>query len=292
MTTRRPGFDEVLIVNPHDPSRDMPLTIPFFRSPFAGVIDPRLSAETTMGYFSESPFPPGYPPGFAAGPEPIGYYAADPLAGYGGWGEPNYGEYLPGFAEYPYTMGNPWAGPAGYGYADPSFGYADPTMGYADPSMGYADPTMGAYAADPFAAYAADPMMGAYADPSMGAYGEWGDVGDVAEWGAYDGYGDVGGYGAFGEYADYGDYGDIAEMDHMQGYDGMDDYAAEPGVQGYVRDVPSPHNAGCPLPTNVNGFGDVGLEGYQRPRGVNPRVTSFTSPDLPPSSPEAFRPLW
>jgi hypothetical protein len=72
-------------------------------------------------------------------------------------------------------------------------------------------------------------------------------------------------------------------------------YGADPlndGVGGYVRDVPSPFSAGCPLPTNVNGLGAPPLEGYHRPRKVSPTVTAYTDADTPISTPEAFRPLW
>jgi hypothetical protein len=64
------------------------------------------------------------------------------------------------------------------------------------------------------------------------------------------------------------------------------------GMDGYVRDVPSPFNAGCPLPTNVSGFGEPPLEGYMAPRQVSPSVTAFKAADMPISTPETFRPLW
>ena len=38
-----------------------------------------------------------------------------------------------------------------------------------------------------------------------------------------------------------------------------------------VRDVPPAFNAGCPLPTNVAGFGEpTPLEGYVQPSEVSP----------------------
>ena len=82
-------------------------------------------------------------------------------------------------------------------------------------------------------------------------------------------------------YADYGEYGDYAEEplhDYAETYADvgagpeMVGYGADPlndGMGGYVRDVPSPFTAGCPLPTNVNGLGAAPLEGYQRPRKVS-----------------------
>lgn len=118
----------------------------------------------------------------------------------------------------------------------------------------YAETPYGeAYAESPYGEPYAEPMYGEpYAEPM---YGE--------------GYGDIADYGA-GEMPGWG----------------------EPSLGGYVRDVPSPFNAGCPLPTNVNGLEDVGLEGYQKPRQVSPTVTAFTAADAMESTPEAFRPLW
>lgn len=280
----RQRLDEVLIVNPHDPSRGFAQVTSLGSTQ---AMFGRSMESAPMGYFSEVP---GHGlGGYGMGAhEPVGYYAADPLAGYGetlaGYGEPYYGEYpllgeYPSIGEYP-MMGQYPPQLGGYGYAaygEPPYTYGE--LPFGEPMYGY----------------------GAYAQPPSGMGEPYADVGEYGEYvGDYGDYADVGDFGEYAEYgADYGDYGDIAEaygdMSHMHGYGAgeMVGYGDAPGMSGYVRDVPSPHNAGCPLPTNVNGLEGVGgLEGYQRPRDVSPRVTSFTSPEAPPPAPEAFRPLW
>jgi hypothetical protein len=61
-----------------------------------------------------------------------------------------------------------------------------------------------------------------------------------------------------------------------------------------VRETEPPFNAGCPLPTNVAGFGESeDLAGYIRPTTVNAACGQFTGqPGQPPSVPETFKPLW
>ena len=53
-------------------------------------------------------------------------------------------------------------------------------------------------------------------------------------------------------------------------------------------------DAGCPMPTNVAGFGEAQpLEGYVRPTEVSPACRDFTpQPGPTPSVPETFKPLW
>jgi hypothetical protein len=65
-------------------------------------------------------------------------------------------------------------------------------------------------------------------------------------------------------------------------------------MAGYTRDVPPAFNAGCPLPTNVSGFGETApLEGYMQPSEVSPSCSGFTPQPGPSSSvPETFKPLW
>jgi hypothetical protein len=194
--------------------------------------------------------------------EPIGYYASDPLSGYaassfGAYADDPYGYAAPFgyYAQAPYTdLGeDPFAA-----YAEDPLGEYDEYDDYDDYSedpLGdepYGEEPYGEYAEDPFSAYAEQPFAGYAEDP----YGEAGD-----------------GYGMMPEMVGYGEEPPAA-------------------MGGYVPDVPSPFNAGCPLPTNVNGFGEPPLEGYQRPRHVSPRVTAFRPADAPASSPEAFRPLW
>ena len=72
-------------------------------------------------------------------------------------------------------------------------------------------------------------------------------------------------------------------------------YAADDGkfagYDGYTRDMPPAFNAGCPLPTNLNGY--EGFEGYTSPATVNPSCDTMTSqPGTSPSTPETFKPLW
>src|SRR5262249_42454540 len=106
-----------------------------------------------------------------------------------------------------------------------------------------------------------------------GGYGDYSEYGDYADYGEYGDYGDYGDYGA--------DYSEFAEPSHHD-------------VAGYVRDIPSAFNAGCPMPTNVAGFGEVdSLEGYVKPGPVSPACQGFEpQPGPTPSVPETFRPLW
>jgi hypothetical protein len=226
-----------------------------------------------------NPYDPAMPGvGMYAEPGAMAYYNEYPQMGWAG--DPAYG--LPDLG---------WYG-AGYGAAEP-IGYyaADPLAGYGQWPLGYAG-------------YGAEP----YGEPFFG-YGEWGQpiygAEPLGEWGEpYYGepvygepmygepmygepmYGEpVYGEPMYGEpYADIADYGAGGEMVG---------YGLDPTLGGYVRDVPSPFNAGCPLPTNVSGVGEVeGFEGYEKPRHVSPTVTAFTAADVPMSMPEAFRPLW
>jgi len=203
-------------------------------------------------------------------PPEIGYFAEhEPVEGYGAYAEDPYGyaEYEPVgyFAEEPYAEVDP------YGYYAEGPEYA----GWGEPDVyGY-----GEY--EPVGYYGEEPMYGE-ADP-YGYYGEPPEFGRCGEPDPYGEYEPVG-YAEMPEMVGYGEYEPLAE--EYPGY-------GEPDYAGYVRDVPSPFNAGCPLPTNVAGFGEVPLEGYVRPADVGPTCERFTpQPGPTPSVPDTFRPLW
>src|SRR5712691_3071511 len=144
------------------------------------------------------------------------------------------------------------------------------------------------------------PEMGYYAEEEPG-------YGYFAEDYPVDGYGfaypvddyaqeyvpeSVGYYGPMGWYGQpevegYGQYEPVVQ------YPGMGYYAA-PDFSGYVRDVRPAFNAGCPMPTNVAGFGEPeNFEGYVQPATVNATCDRFTAqPGTTPGEPETFRPLW
>ena len=84
-----------------------------------------------------------------------------------------------------------------------------------------------------------------------------------------------------------------------QTYSQMGDYGAygaEYGedYSGYVRETEPRYNAGCPMPTNVHGYGDVqAVDGYVRPSTVNPTCGQFTpQPKQSSVVPDGFKPLW
>ena len=205
-----------------------------------------------------------------------------------------------GFAQ-PYPNGY-YTAPQAYGYygEDPAlYGYyaEDPTLyGY----YGDVDPNQvsGYYGQDPNQVY---------------GYGYYGDEAQVPGAG-WEGYG-YGQYvpamypepGPVGYYAEEvpiynqsqapGYYGyapdTVGYSEPQPQYDPSVGYYGEPDYSGYAREVsPPPFNAGCPLPTNVNGF-DEGFAGYARPATVNPSCNQFTEqPGSPAAAPDTFRPLW
>jgi hypothetical protein len=210
---------------------------------------------------------------FHATPD-MGYYA-DP-AGYGY------------YADSPEMMGYYAAEPEAYGY------YGDqPDMGwYADsPDIGYyGDPDYGYYAQPDFTTgYYGEPAMGYYGEPAIGYYGDqYEPVGYYAdEW-------PMGWYGDSLDMAGYSDYEPLSEYADEVGYYGDQDLA------GYVRQTAPAYNPGCPIPTNVAGYGEQEqfsdsdpFSGYQRPRSVNAKCEQFTpQPGVNDSVPETFRPLW
>ena len=189
--------------------------------------------------------------------------------------EPNGGRVMRFYNGQPPAMGY-------YGY----YGQPDYTYGQYDPGYG----PIGYYAEDPYLSHQypygeVDPYgygYGYYAEPQY-PYGQY-----------EPGYEPVGYYAAedpylseeypYGEVDPYGYYGEAPEM---YGW-------GEPEISGYTRDLPPSFNAGCPLPTNVSGFGETEpLQGYVQPAEVSPSCSGFTPQPGPTASvPETFKPLW
>ena len=255
------GYDEVMIVNPYDPqSTNQQTNLMTFH------------ATPEMGYYA-APTDYGY---YADSPEMMGYYAAEPAA-YGYYADhPEMGWY----ADSPDMMGYYAAAPDAYGY------YADqPEMGwYADsPEMGYyGDPGYGYYP-QPESTY------GYYGEPAMGYYGD--QVDPVGY------YADERPMGWYADAPDISGYADDPLSDYPEGVG----YYAQPGMAGYVRQTATPsYNPGCPIPTNVAGYGEQEqfsdgdpFSGYQRPKSVNASCEQFTpQPGVSDFVPETFKPLW
>ncbi len=140
-------------------------------------------------------------------------------------------------------------------------------------------PGMGYYGEAPehYGYYAEPDHMGYYAEPAdhMGYYGEAPEH-----------------YGYYAEPDHMGMYASVPEMVGYGDDRAMGGYAAD--LSGYVRDAPPRFNAGCPLPTNLSGFGDIGdVSGYTKPADVSPNCQQFTSPSPSQGSlPDTLRPLW
>jgi hypothetical protein len=161
-------------------------------------------------------------------------------------------------------------------YAQPQemYGWGQPDMyGQYEPMGYYAEEPY--LAEDPYGYYGETPEMYGYSEPDP--YGQYEPMGYYAEepYLAEDPYGEV------------DPYGNYAESPEMYGW-------GEPEMAGYTRDVPPAFNAGCPLPTNVSGFGETDpLAGYVQPGEVSPSCSGFTPQPGPTSSvPETFKPLW
>jgi hypothetical protein len=264
---KKRGFDEVMIVNPGQPGSDATQRVRLMR--FHNVFPPE------MGGYAE----PGY--GYYGEPiEDYGYFAEDPYLSE----DLNYGQIDPSLGYY----GEPDLAYGYYGQVDPAlnyYGQVDPTLGYY--GLGYAP--LGAWG-EPNAYGQVEPV-GYFAEEfPVGYYGEQYPLSGYAEDFPMGYYGEdpyqVGYYSQVPEMVGYG------EPD-LQGYPGMA-YYGEPDVanySGYVRDIPPPFNAGCPLPTNLSGFDDV--DGYSTPATVNPTCDQITpQPGSAPSPPETFKPLW
>jgi hypothetical protein len=122
------------------------------------------------------------------------------------------------------------------------------------------------------------------------------------------------GYGSMGYYADtpeapgYSSMGYYANPPGDPRYEPMADASPEvdgygaygQGYSGYVRETHPAFNAGCPMPTNVHGFGEPNMqnmpnmfEGYVKPSTVNPMCGQFTpQPGQEAAPPDTFKPLW
>jgi hypothetical protein len=192
-------------------------------------------------------------------PQDYGYYAEDPYLSQGyGYGEVDpYGYY----AAVPEMYG--WGEPDVYGQYEPVGYYAEEP--YLSEEMPYGE-------IDPYGYYAQAPEP--YGEPEM--YGQYEPVGYYGE----EPY--LSEEMPYGETEPYGYYGESPEI------------YGEPEMDGYVREMEPAFNAGCPLPTNVSGFGEAEpLEGYVRPATVNASCDGFTAqPGTATSVPETFRPLW
>jgi hypothetical protein len=249
MPNHNHGFDEVMIVNPYDP------TTPFGQG--ATLMPYHYGDPSAVGYYGDDAY------GFYAQPPEVSGWGESP---YYGQAEPTYGDYEPlGYYAEPGTYGY-YAAP-GYGACQPVGYYADETYGEADPYGEYE--TVGYYAEpDTYGYYAQPEPYGYYAQPEYAEYEP------------------VGYYGDGGEMVGYG-----AEPFE---YPGADYYGGGPDFEGYVRDAAPTFNAGCPVPSNVAGYGDAEhLEGYVRPTEVSPSCGNFTPQPGPTASvPETFRSLW
>ncbi len=153
----------------------------------------------------------------------------------------------------------------------------------APPSMGYY-----AEAPDAYGYYAETPEAYGYYAAAPAGYGYYANLPDS--------YGEYEPMGYYGEYEPMGYYGEATEMPGYAEYDptqaGMAGYGE--GYSGYVRETRPRYNPGCPMPTNVHGFGEAEvLQGYVKPSTVNPTCGQFASqPGQEPPPPDNFKPLW
>jgi hypothetical protein len=147
--------------------------------------------------------------------------------------------------------------------------------------------------------YAEAPHMeGYYAEaPHMEGYNGHSPMGYYAEAPGYAQYAESPGYAQYAEAREmpgYAQYEPLAEnYSEMGGYGA---YGAGYGedYSGYVRETEPRYNAGCPMPTNVHGFGEADtVGGYVRPSTVNPTCGQFTpQPRQSSEMPDGFKPLW
>jgi hypothetical protein len=232
-------------------------------------------APEMMGVYAEAPEMMGY---YGEMPDAVGYYAETPeMTGYEGYGVGYVADPPPGFVEgYGYYAEAPEFAGAGYVSETPD------QMGYyvEGPEMGYyaeAPSPMGYYAEAPdqMGYYAEAPgQMGYYAEApeQMGYYAEAPDQ-----------------MGYYGEAPDQMGY--YAESPDVMGYDEAPEmgYFAEAPVapvEGYVRERDSAPRV-APL-ENING-----VEGYYRPRTINPTCETIRPPEAVPNPGATwFQPLW
>jgi hypothetical protein len=295
MMKRNRGFDEVMIVNPYEPGSNANQGVRFMRF---------YAAPPGMGYYAEPPADYGY---YAQAPVDYGYYAQAPVD-YGYYAEaPNdYGYY----AEAPVDYGYYAAPSGGYGYyaqAPGGYGYyAAPADGYgyyANLPEQFSEVEPGYNEYEPVGYVAGGYPMGYYGDPYAGYQGDQEPVGYYGHYGqptgyyaeapdaqGYQGYGPVGYYAEAPEMPGYAQYEPMAEAyPEMAGYG-----ASGQEYAGYVRETDPAFNPGCPMPTNVHGFGDPNMvEGYVKPSTVNPMCGQFTpQPGQEAATPDTFKPLW
>ena len=263
----RPKFDEVMIVNPSDGNFNTDQRVRLMR--FHNTYPPEIN-----GYAQPEPS------GYDVGPQAYGYYAQPAQYGYFAQEVPANPPVDPTYGYYAQVDPND-----GYGYFaddDPTWGYypqENPTYGYyaqeAEPDRwegydyGHYEPAIYSQPG-PMGYYAEDVPVGPYNQAPMGYYGEDVPVGPYNQTPM--------GYG-------YGDPEPQYESPAVGYYGG-------PEYSGYAREVSPPFNAGCPLPTNVNGLDD-GFAGYARPATVNASCSQFTEqPGSPAVAPDTFKPLW
>src|SRR5688572_20185954 len=156
---------------------------------------------------------------------------------HGPFGEPPnaYGQY----GESP-EVGYYAEAPGGYGYG--YYGEPEELAWYGEPADPYG------YYAPPAARY------GCYGQPPDLAEAE--PVGYLADESPYAGYGQVPEMVGYGDgYGNgYGDGYGYGEPPPLEPYPGVGWYGQPTELTGYVRDVPPPFNAGCPMPSNVAGY--------------------------------------
>lgn len=265
--SRDRGFEEVMIVNPFDPRSNQQHTTLM-----------RFHEAPEMGYYGEQP-EMGYYGYYAEPPPEIGYYGQAPEMGY--------------YAEPPEVGYYAQAPEMGYYGEPPEVGYyaQAPEMGYYGeaPEMGYyahAPQAYGYYGEPAEMGYAEGPEMGWYGEPEVAEYAE--PIEYYAEENPMAGYGY--GYAEMPEMVGYG-YGEYQPL--SEEYPGVSEYG-EPDMAGYVREARPTYNPGCPIPTNVAGYGESSpLEGYVRPGTGNPSCDNFVpQPGASSAVPDTFRPLW
>ena len=245
------------------------------------------AGDPAMGCYGEPPESYGY---FAEEPylaEDLPYGEVDPA-----WGEPDpYGQYEPlGYYGEEYPLGYYGEGyPLGYYGEEYPLGY----YGQHYPPLGY----YGEHGPDRMPVLRADQAVAEDAGPAAEPVPAPEKVADrlvtlARQTSAYVRFIEdptlLGYYGQAPEMVGYGQYEPLGEEYPVGGY-------AEPDIAGYVRETDPPFNAGCPLPTNVAGFGAAEtLDGYERPRSVSATCDTFTpAPSPGPSAePETFKPLW
>jgi hypothetical protein len=179
-----------------------------------------------------------------------------------------------------------------YGYCAPTYGYADDWSEYhenAEP-QGYNE----------YPDYPQAPAYAEYPDVPPQAYAEYPEV-PPAAYAEYPDYAPPPGYA---EYSDYAEYPNYAEAPEYPGYSEYADYADSPEMVGwgeapddqmggYQRARSARYNPGCMLPTNVNGYGEMGgMSGYMRKATGNPSCNQFTGPAVEPNVTDPFRPLF